>query len=34
MNLPRDAIATISFIDQYCAAYQDLFPEVRRKRLG
>lgn len=29
MNLPRDVIATISFIDQYCAAYQDLFPEVR-----
>ncbi len=29
MNLPRDAITTISFIDQYCAAYQDLFPEVR-----
>lgn len=29
MNLPRDAIATVSFIDQYCAAYQDLLPEVR-----
>jgi SRSO17 transposase len=29
MNLPREAITTISFIDQYCAAYQDLFPEVR-----
>jgi len=29
MNLPREAITTISFVDQYCAAYQDLFPEVR-----
>lgn len=29
MNLPREAIATVSLIDQYCAAYQDLFPEVR-----
>lgn len=29
MNLPRDAIATISFVDQYCAVYQNLFPEVR-----
>jgi hypothetical protein len=29
MNLPRDAFTTNSFIDQYCAAYQDLFPEVR-----
>ncbi len=29
MNLPREAIATVSFVDQYCAAYQDLFPEVR-----
>jgi len=29
MNLPREAIATVSFVDQYCAAYQHLFPEVR-----
>jgi len=29
MNLPREAITTVSFVDQYCAAYQDLFPEVR-----
>ena len=29
MNLPRDAIATVSFVDQYCAVYQNLFPEVR-----
>jgi SRSO17 transposase len=25
----RRAIATVSFIDEYCALYQDLFPEVR-----
>ena len=29
MNLPREAITTVSFVDQYCAAYQNLFPEVR-----
>jgi SRSO17 transposase len=29
MNLPRDAITTVSFVDQYCAVYQNLFPEVR-----
>ena len=37
MNLPRDAIsltacfanATVSFVDQYCAVYKNLFPEVR-----
>jgi SRSO17 transposase len=29
MNLPRNAITTISFVDQYCAVYQNLFPEVR-----
>jgi hypothetical protein len=29
MNLPREAIATVSFVDQYCAVYQNLFPEVR-----
>jgi len=28
MNL-QGAITTVSFVDQYCAAYQDLFPEVR-----
>jgi SRSO17 transposase len=25
----RPAVATVSLIDQYCATYQDLFPEVR-----
>jgi len=25
----RAAITTISFVDQYCSAYQKLFPEVR-----
>lgn len=29
MNLPREAITTVSLVDQYCAAYQHLFPEVR-----
>jgi len=29
MSLPRKALTTVSFIDRYCAAYQDLFPEVR-----
>lgn len=29
MHGPRVAIATISFVDQYCSAYQELFPEVR-----
>lgn len=26
---PREAIRTITFVDNYCAAYQNLFPEVR-----
>lgn len=25
----RSAVDTGSFIDEYCAGYQDLFPEVR-----
>lgn len=29
MVLPRDAVKTVSFVDNYCAAYQSLFPEVR-----
>jgi SRSO17 transposase len=29
MNLRREAIVTVSFVDEYCAAYQHLFPEVR-----
>ena len=29
MNLPREAVMTVSNVSQYCAAYQDLFPEVR-----
>jgi SRSO17 transposase len=28
-HLGRDAQSTVSFIDEYCAAYKDLFPEVR-----
>lgn len=29
MNLPREAITSVWFVDQYCCAYQNLFPEVR-----
>jgi SRSO17 transposase len=29
MTTPREPISTISFIDQYCSHYQDLFPDVR-----
>jgi SRSO17 transposase len=29
MHGPREEIATISFVDQYCSTYQELFPEVR-----
>lgn len=28
-HLPRDAQPTVSFIDEYCSGYQDLFREVR-----
>ena len=28
-HLKRDAQTTVSIIDQYCEAYNDLFPEVR-----
>lgn len=28
-HLARDAQPTVSFIDEYCAGYKDLFPEVR-----
>jgi len=26
---PRKAVPSVTFIDEYCAAYQDIFPEVR-----
>lgn len=29
MIAPRKPVTTVSFVDDYCAAYQDLFPEVR-----
>lgn len=29
MIVPRTATPTITFVDDYCAAYRDLFPEVR-----
>jgi SRSO17 transposase len=29
MVAPRDAVATVTFVDNYCAAYAHLFPEVR-----
>ncbi|WP_217312838.1 IS701 family transposase [Richelia sinica] len=29
MNLPRKATKTVSFVDEYCEAYKDIFPEVR-----
>ncbi|BAZ40208.1 transposase [Calothrix sp. NIES-4101] len=29
MVMPRKPATTVSFIDDYCAAYQDIFPEVR-----
>jgi SRSO17 transposase len=29
MNLPRKAIATVSFVDQFCTVYENLFLEVR-----
>ena len=29
MSLPREPTATVHFVDQYCAYYQALFPEVR-----
>ncbi len=28
-HLVRDAQSTVSFLDEYCASYKDLFPEVR-----
>ncbi len=28
-HLKRDAQPTVAIIDQYCEAYNDLFPEVR-----
>jgi SRSO17 transposase len=28
-HLARDAKPSVSFIDEYCAGYKDLFPEVR-----
>ncbi len=29
MVKPRQAEATVKFIDEYCEFYRDLFPEVR-----
>jgi SRSO17 transposase len=29
MTEPRIPVSTVSFIDNYCAVYQHLFPEVR-----
>jgi len=29
MVLPKEAVTTVTFIDNYCAAYRNLFPEVR-----
>lgn len=29
MIKPRDARPTLNFIDEYCAFYRDIFPEVR-----
>lgn len=29
MVVPRSAVATVTFVDNYCAAYAHLFPEVR-----
>ena len=29
MNAPRAAATTVPFVDEYCAAYAHLFPEVR-----
>ena len=28
-HLPRHAQPTVSFLDEYCSGYKDLFPEVR-----
>ena len=29
MVVPRPPVPTVSFVDEYCLAYQHLFPEVR-----
>lgn len=29
MNAPRSAVPTVTFVDEYCAHYSHLFPEVR-----
>ncbi len=29
MSKAREAIPTVTFIDEYCQLYQDLFPDVR-----
>lgn len=26
---PKEAIETVTFVDNYCAAYEQMFPEVR-----
>lgn len=32
-HLTRNAQPTVSFIDEYCSGYLDLFPEVRSKEM-
>jgi hypothetical protein len=29
MSKARQAIPTVTFVDEYCQCYQDLFPDVR-----
>ncbi|WP_341532014.1 hypothetical protein WKK05_40710 (plasmid) [Nostoc sp. UHCC 0302] len=29
MIAPRKAVRTVHFVDDYCAVYEDIFPEVR-----
>jgi SRSO17 transposase len=29
MAQPREAVTTVTFVDNYCATYKDIFPEVR-----
>jgi SRSO17 transposase len=29
MTQPREPVSTVTFVDNYCAVYQNLFPEVR-----
>jgi len=29
MSKARQAVPTVTFVDEYCQGYQDLFPDVR-----